>query len=252
MFPLRWNFPFRKKDGSISTIGAEIESGGGGGGYTLPTASAEIKGGVKIGSGLTMTGEVLSNNNPTPYSLPTASAETLGGVKIGTGLTVTDGVLSNDNPTPYSLPTASDQTLGGVKVGSGLTMTNGVLSNNNPLPTQSDISGLMNVNTTYSHLKISKSGNIVEITGFIILTNELDVDGRIQISQAGIPSDDRLDGGWFPMVVTMSDENVTKFTIATLTAYANGNLFVNNNFADVKAKYLYVSCRYRKADYTLH
>ena len=285
MFPIRWNFPFRKKDGSLSTIGDEIESGGGGGGYTLPTASAETKGGVKIGSGLTMTGEVLSNNNPTPYSLPTASAETLGGVKIGTGLTMTEGVLSNNNPTQYVLPTASDQTLGGVKVGSGLTMTegvlsnsnptpyslptatdqilggvkvgsglamtDGVLSNSNPLPTQSDIT-LMNANTTYSHLKVSKSGNIVEITGFIILTNELDVGDRIQVSQAGIPSDDRLEGGWFPMAVTMSDENVTKFTIATLTAYTNGNLFVNNNFADVKAKYLYVSCRYRIGDYTLH
>ena len=59
MFPLRWNFPFRKKDGSMVNL-EDAMSGGGGGGYTLPTASAEIKGGVKIGSGLTMTGEVLS------------------------------------------------------------------------------------------------------------------------------------------------------------------------------------------------
>lgn len=93
MFPIPFNFPFRKKDGSMSTIGAEISEGGGGG-YTLPTASASTKGGVKIGSGLTMTGEVLSNNNPTPYELPTASAETLGGIKVGSGLSITDGVLS--------------------------------------------------------------------------------------------------------------------------------------------------------------
>lgn len=59
MFPLRWNFPFRKKDGSMVNL-EDVMSGGGGGGYTLPTASAETKGGVKIGSGLTMTGEVLS------------------------------------------------------------------------------------------------------------------------------------------------------------------------------------------------
>lgn len=58
MFPLRWNFPFRKKDGSM--VNLEDAMSGGGGGYTLPTASAETKGGVKIGSGLTMTGEVLS------------------------------------------------------------------------------------------------------------------------------------------------------------------------------------------------
>ena len=94
MFPIPFNFPFIKKNGERTTIGDAIDAGGGGGSYTLPTASAETKGGVKIGSGLTMTGEVLSNNNPTPYSLPTASAETLGGVKVGSGLSIVEGVLS--------------------------------------------------------------------------------------------------------------------------------------------------------------
>lgn len=95
MFPISFNFPFRKKDGSLTTIGAEISEGGGGGGYTLPTASAETKGGIKIGSGLSMSGEVLNNSNPTPYSLPTASDETLGGIKVGSGLSIDEnGVLS--------------------------------------------------------------------------------------------------------------------------------------------------------------
>lgn len=58
MFPLRWNFPFRKKDGSM--VNLEDAMSGGGGGYTLPTASADVKGGVKIGDGLQMVGEVLS------------------------------------------------------------------------------------------------------------------------------------------------------------------------------------------------
>lgn len=69
MFPLRWDFPFRKKDGSLSTISAEIE-GGGGGGYTLPTASASTKGGIKIGEGLRMLGEFLNAEE----QLPTYSA----------------------------------------------------------------------------------------------------------------------------------------------------------------------------------
>ena len=61
MFPLRWNFPFRKKDGSLSTIQDEIDSGGGGGEpYVLPTASPTTKGGIKVGEGLTMDGEVLN------------------------------------------------------------------------------------------------------------------------------------------------------------------------------------------------
>lgn len=98
MFPIPFNFPFRKANGDISTIGAEINAGGGGSSYTLPTASANTKGGVKIGEGLTMDGEVLKNTNPTPatpYTLPTASAETLGGVKVGEGLNINEsGVLS--------------------------------------------------------------------------------------------------------------------------------------------------------------
>ena len=56
----------------FTTVPFDIRGGGGGGGggggstYTLPTASATIKGGVKIGSGLTMTGEVLSAKDPLP------------------------------------------------------------------------------------------------------------------------------------------------------------------------------------------
>ena len=75
MFPLRWNFPFRKKDGSLVNIGDAM-----GGDYTLPTASPSTKGGIKVGSGLSMDGEKL---NATPYNLPTASDKVKGGVKIG-------------------------------------------------------------------------------------------------------------------------------------------------------------------------
>ncbi len=50
--------------------GAEVENfpgeGGGGGSYTLPTASADTLGGVKVGSGLTITDGVLSANGITP------------------------------------------------------------------------------------------------------------------------------------------------------------------------------------------
>lgn len=92
MFPIPFNFPFRKKDGSIVSISKAIEDGGS---YTLPTASADTKGGVKVGTGLTMDGETLKNSNPTPYTLPTASAETKGGVKVGDGLNIDEnGVLS--------------------------------------------------------------------------------------------------------------------------------------------------------------
>lgn len=128
MFPLRWNFPFRKKDGSITTIDAAINSGGGGGGYTLPTASADTKGGIKVGAGLTMEDEVLKNTNPTPatpYVLPTASAETLGGVKIGSGLSIDENGVVSSSGSSYELPTASSTTKGGVKVNGGMLTMDG-------------------------------------------------------------------------------------------------------------------------------
>lgn len=53
-----------RKDATFTVVPFKIAAGGGGGGggtpYTLPTASASVKGGIKIGSGLKMTGEVLS------------------------------------------------------------------------------------------------------------------------------------------------------------------------------------------------
>ena len=56
--------------------------------YTLPTASAQVKGGVKIGDNLVMNGELLS------ASVPTASAAVKGGIKIGSNLTMSGEVLS--------------------------------------------------------------------------------------------------------------------------------------------------------------
>lgn len=213
MFALPFNFPFRKNDGSLSTIGAEI-SGGGGGGYVLPPATAD----------------------------------TLGGVKVGSNLTVgDDGTLSAPTPTPpYILPSASTDVLGGVKIGDGLSIdNNGVIKDVSTVRTS--LNGLINVESD-STLKLSHDGDIYTISGFVELTNELVVGDRVQIGLNIIPTEDRIsaDIGWFPMVVTMCDTNVTKFTIATLTVYPNGNIFINNNFADIKAKYLYVCCQYPK------
>ena len=71
MFPIPWNFPFRKKDGSLGKI-ADLASS-----YTLPTASGETKGGVKIGNGLRMTGEVLSADAQVPAHTVTEAGKVL-------------------------------------------------------------------------------------------------------------------------------------------------------------------------------
>ena len=62
--------------------------------YTLPVASADTLGGVKIGDNLSIDGSGVLSAVASPYELPTASADVLGGVKIGSGITITDGVIS--------------------------------------------------------------------------------------------------------------------------------------------------------------
>lgn len=69
-----------------------------------------------------------AGGNNTPYILPTASATVLGGVKVGANLTITNGVLSA-NSTSYTLPIASSSALGGVKIGAGINLsTDGTIS----------------------------------------------------------------------------------------------------------------------------
>ena len=56
-------------------------------------------------------------------SIPTATASVLGGIKVGDRLTITNGVLSADvQGSSYTLPTASTTVKGGVKVGTNLEM----------------------------------------------------------------------------------------------------------------------------------
>lgn len=58
--------------------------------YSLPTASASVKGGIKVGSGLSMSGDTLNN----AYSLPTASTSVKGGIKVGNGLSMSGETLN--------------------------------------------------------------------------------------------------------------------------------------------------------------
>lgn len=65
--------------------------------YTLPAATSETLGGVKIGDGVNVTDDGTISVTQSTYTLPAATASTIGGVKPGTGLTVSeDGTLSVD------------------------------------------------------------------------------------------------------------------------------------------------------------
>jgi len=73
------------------TPGGWSAMAGGEGSYTLPAATALVRGGIKVGAGLSVAGDVLSAD---PYVLPAASAGTRGGIKVGAGLSVAGDVLS--------------------------------------------------------------------------------------------------------------------------------------------------------------
>lgn len=109
------------KVGNNCTINAVVSS------YTLPNASTNTLGGVKVdGTSITINGSGVIS---TPvYSLPVASNTTLGGVKVdGNTITISNGIISSASA--YTLPVASNSTLGGVKIdGTTITISDGVIS----------------------------------------------------------------------------------------------------------------------------
>ena len=77
--------------------------------YTLPTASATVLGGIKVGSNLTIDGNGLLSAVQGSYTLPTASTTVLGGVKIdGTTITISNGVISGSPSVPTSITVADE------------------------------------------------------------------------------------------------------------------------------------------------
>ena len=109
----------------MNEIKAHLESDHSGN-YTLPIASMNQRGGIRVGENLYMTGDILNASVSSGLaSLPTASATQLGGIKVGNGLSMSGDTL---NATPYVLPTASTETKGGVIIGKGLYMTDDTLN----------------------------------------------------------------------------------------------------------------------------
>lgn len=99
--------------------------------YTLPAATADTLGGVKVGSGLTMTGDTISadvkKEDLSDFVTKTVADSTYvaksGYVEYTQQEKEKLAGLNN-----YTLPEATTDTLGGVKAGSGLTASAGVLS----------------------------------------------------------------------------------------------------------------------------
>jgi len=106
--------------------------------YTLPSASATTRGGVKVGTNLAVSGDVLSVPDATgsskgavqvggninvsggTISVSTATASVRGVVKVGSNISVSSGVIS--------VPDGSGSTKGVLKVGANLDVSSGVVS----------------------------------------------------------------------------------------------------------------------------
>lgn len=87
--------------------------------YTLPTATASVLGGVKLGSDTAQT--------VAAQTVSTQASRTYAIQKNASGQLVVN-VPWTDTNTVYTLPAATNATLGGVKIGTGLNVSKGVIS----------------------------------------------------------------------------------------------------------------------------
>jgi collagen type VII alpha len=114
-------------DQTISLTGDVTGSGTGSFATTLAASGATA--GTYTSVTVDAKGRVTSGTNPSGYSLPTATASVLGGIKIGSGLSI-DGSGVVTAAGTYTLPNATTSALGGVIVGTGLSVSSGTLSAN--------------------------------------------------------------------------------------------------------------------------
>jgi hypothetical protein len=92
---------------TVATTGAYADLSGSPAAYSLPTATASVLGGVKIGSGLSIDGSGVVTAAGT-YTLPAATVSALGGVIVGAGLAVTSGTISVSYGTSSSTACVGD------------------------------------------------------------------------------------------------------------------------------------------------
>ena len=83
---------------------------------SIPVATIETLGGVKIGDGLSITEDGILSADAQNFTLTPATADSLGGVKIGDGLSITGGGVLSALAQDFTLKPATNDSLGGVFV----------------------------------------------------------------------------------------------------------------------------------------
>jgi hypothetical protein len=112
---------------------------------------------------------------PSAYSLPTATASVLGGIKIGSGLAI-DGSGVVTAAGTYTLPAATTSVLGGMIVGTGLGVSSGTVSvtygTTSNTTCQGNDSRLSDARTPTSHVhgNITNAGAIGSTSGLPVIT----------------------------------------------------------------------------------
>jgi hypothetical protein len=160
--------------------------------YSLPIASSQTLGGIKIGANLTIAGDGTLSANA--QQLVPATTTTLGGVIIGPGLTVqADGTIA---VVPYSLSAATTTSLGGIIVGTTLSVANdGTLNYNLAPATTSTLGGVI----VGSGIQVAMDGTIstqplvvattTTLGGVIVPTSgglSVDSNGNLSINAADV------------------------------------------------------------------
>jgi hypothetical protein len=137
-------------------------------GYTLPTATASVLGGIKIGSGLTIDGSGVVTAAGT-YTLPAATISALGGVIVGTGLAVSSGTISVSYGTSSSTAcVGNDSRLSDARTPTAHTQAWSTIT---ATPTTLGGYGITDAATsTHTHGNITNAGTIGSTSGQIVVT----------------------------------------------------------------------------------
>jgi len=156
---------------------------------------------------------------PAAYSLPTATASVLGGVKIGSGISIdANGVISASSA--YTLPAATTSSLGGVIVGSGLSVSSGTISA--AVTSVNGLTGAVVVIATYATADLfpatgnaatlyveSDTGRVYQWTGSVYAETGIDSAAGQHASQHGAAGSDPI---------TIATSQITGFNAAAAAA----------------------------------
>lgn len=149
--------------------------------YSLPTASASVLGGVKVGSGLSISSGVLANSSP--------NATHTGDVTGSTSLTIANGVVTNaklaqvDSATIKGRVTAGSgapEDLTASQVRTLLNVADG--ANNYSHPTQTAKSQDLTSVETIDSISFDTSGHIATLTKQSIRTGSTSQTGLLQLA----------------------------------------------------------------------